>query len=189
MNRRKSVSNFVLCKYINVNVCSYWRGNVCGIDTIQEIKLQITCKLTNVKRTVPSLQREHQSSSLLPILIFMDPCIVVWLSRNINQSQLCNRIYYSNVYWRLHMFRAAHRSSSGVLNCIWSLWFIYQGCKYSSDLLMMSGVPLKTCWVFNKVWNNKFYYKAAFCWYFYWAFFLWHARAVLFCNKHQCVAC
>jgi hypothetical protein len=24
---------------------------------------------------------------------------------------------------------------------------------------MMSGVPLETCWVLNKLWNNKFYYK------------------------------
>jgi len=39
--------------------------------------------------------------------------------------QLCNRIYYFKVYWRLNMFRAAHRSSSGALNCIFSLWFIY----------------------------------------------------------------
>ena len=29
---------------------------------------------------------------------------------------------------------------------------------------MMSGMPLKTCWAFNKFWNNKFYYKAASCW-------------------------
>ena len=33
---------------------------------------------------------------------------------------------------------------------------------------MMSGVPLETCSAFNKLWNNKFYYKAASCWYFYW---------------------
>ena len=39
--------------------------------------------------------------------------------------QLCNRIYYSKVFWGLNMFRAAHRSSSGALNCICSLWFIY----------------------------------------------------------------
>jgi len=26
------------------------------------------------------------------------------------------------------MFRAAHRSSSGALNCICSLWFIYTCC-------------------------------------------------------------
>jgi hypothetical protein len=30
-----------------------------------------------------------------------------------NKMQPCNRIYYSKVYWRLKMFRAAHRSSSG----------------------------------------------------------------------------
>jgi hypothetical protein len=24
---------------------------------------------------------------------------------------------------------------------------------------MVSGVPLETCWVFSKLWNNKFYYK------------------------------
>jgi hypothetical protein len=46
------------------------------------------------------------------------------LSRNNNKMQLCNRIYYSKVYWRLNLFRAAHRSSSGALNCICSLWFI-----------------------------------------------------------------
>jgi len=58
-------------------------------------------------------------------LIFMEPCIVVWFSRNTNKMQLCNRIYYSKVYWRLNMFRAAHHSSSGALYCICSLCFIY----------------------------------------------------------------
>jgi hypothetical protein len=51
--------------------------------------------------------------------------------------QPCNRMYYSNVYWRL-----------------------------SLELLMMSGVPLETCWAFSKRWNNKFYYKVASCWLF-----------------------
>ena len=46
-------------------------------------------------------------------------------SRNTNKMQLCNRICYSKGYWRLNMFRGAHRSSSGDLNCICSLWFIY----------------------------------------------------------------
>ena len=49
------------------------------------------------------------------------------LNRNTNNMQLCNRIYYSKFYWRLNMFRAAHRSSLGALNCICSLWFI---CQY-----------------------------------------------------------
>jgi hypothetical protein len=31
---------------------------------------------------------------------------------------------------------------------------------------MMSCVQLETCWVFNKFWNNKFYYKVASCWLF-----------------------
>jgi len=39
-----------------------------------------------------------------------------FVSRNTNQMQFCNRIYYSKVFWRLNMFRAAHRSSSGALN-------------------------------------------------------------------------
>jgi len=46
-----------------------------------------------------------------------------------------------------------------------------RGCKYSLELLMMSGVPLETCWAFNKLWNNKFYYKAASCWCFYWVIY------------------
>ena len=43
-----------------------------------------------------------------------------------------------------------------------------RGCRYSLELLLMSGFPLKTCWAFNKLWNNKFCYKAASCLYFYW---------------------
>jgi hypothetical protein len=50
---------------------------------------------------------------------------LIFLRRNTNKMQLCTRIYYSKVYWRLNMFRAAHRSSSGAPNCICSLWFIY----------------------------------------------------------------
>jgi hypothetical protein len=42
-----------------------------------------------------------------------------------------------------------------------------RGCKLSLGLVMMSGVPLATCSAFNKLWNNKFHYKAASCWYFY----------------------
>ena len=59
------------------------------------------------------------------ILQYISHFMYLSLSRNTNKVQLCNRIYYSKVYWRLNMFRAAHRSSSGALNCICSLWFIY----------------------------------------------------------------
>ena len=94
------------------------------------------------------------------------------------------------------MFRAAYRSPSGAPNCICCLWFIYpcgvrslyrlggncplsawttadhhmgyitRGCKYSSELLLMSGMPLETCRAFNKFWNDKFYYKVVSCWLF-----------------------
>jgi hypothetical protein len=98
--------------------------------------------------------------------------------------QPCNRIYYSSVHWRRNMFRAAYHLSSGALNSICSLWLIYarsdqslsdlttaghhiwketRGCKYTLELLMMSGMPLETCWAFNKRWKNKFYYKVACC--------------------------
>ena len=66
-----------------------------------------------------STNSPHSSSSTL-------------LSRNTIKMQLCNRIYYSKVYWRPNMFRAAHRSSSGGLNCICSLWFI---CPYGDRTL------------------------------------------------------
>jgi len=126
-----------------------------------------------------------------------------WFSRNTNKTQLCNRIYYSKVYWRLNIFRAAHRSSSGALNSICSLWFIYpcgdrplsrlsldngrsphghlnQRLQIQLELLMMSGVPLETCRAFNKLWNNKFYYKAASCWYFYWIWLKYLIFAIFF---------
>jgi hypothetical protein len=39
-------------------------------------------------------------------------------NKNTNKTQLCNIIYYSKVFWKLNMFRVAHRPSSGALNCI-----------------------------------------------------------------------
>jgi hypothetical protein len=50
-----------------------------------------------------------------------------------------------------NMCRAAHRSSSGALNCICGHWFT---CPYGDR-------PLPRL-------SGKFYYKAASCWYFYW---------------------
>jgi hypothetical protein len=39
--------------------------------------------------------------------------------------QPCNRIYYSDIYWRLNILQVAYRSSSGAPNCICNLRFIY----------------------------------------------------------------
>ena len=87
--------------------------------------------------------------SSIHLFIFISPYSrdFICFTRNTNKMQLCNRIYYSKVYWRLNMFRAAHRSSSGALNFVCSLWFIYP-CG-DRPLPRLSG-------------------KAASCWYFYW---------------------
>jgi hypothetical protein len=47
------------------------------------------------------------------LLIFMDPCIIIWPSRITNKMQPWNRIYYFTVHWRLNMFQVAYRPSSG----------------------------------------------------------------------------
>ena len=66
-------------------------------------------------------------------------------------------------------------------NCICSLWFTYacgdrpyygrsphayvnQRLQIQLGLLMMSDIPLETCWAFNVLWNNKFRYQVASCW-------------------------
>jgi len=111
--------------------------------------------------------------------------------------QPCNRIYYSTVHWRLNMFRAAYRSSSGALTVFAAsglhmhvatghsqVWvgtgqfplrldygrlphaYVNQRLQIQLELLMMSGMLLKTCSAFNERWNNKFYYKVPSCWLF-----------------------
>jgi len=44
--------------------------------------------------------------------------------------------------------------------------YVNQSLLIQLELLMMSGMPLKTCWAFSEQWNNKFYYKFASCWLF-----------------------
>jgi hypothetical protein len=91
------------------------------------------------------------------------------------------------------MFREAHRSSSGALTVFAAyglhthvvtghsqVWmgtefplrldygrslhaYVTQRLQIQLELLMMSGVPLETCWAFNEQWNNKFFYKVASC--------------------------
>ena len=71
------------------------------------------------------------------------------------------------------MFRAAYRSPSGALSFHSDLTTAghhmrmeTRGCKYSLELLMISGMPLETCWAFNERCNNKLYYKVASWWLF-----------------------
>ena len=94
------------------------------------------------------------------------------------------------------MYRAAYRSSSGALTVfaasglhthvvtgrsqVW-VWtgfalrldysrsphaYANQRLQIRLELLMMSGMPVETCWAFTERWNNKFCYKVASCWLF-----------------------
>jgi len=109
------------------------------------------------------------------------------LRHRVPPKQHCNRIYYSTVHWRLNMFRAAYRSSSGALTVFAAsglhthvvtgrsqVWvgtghfplrhdygrsphaYVNQMLQIQLELLMMSSMPLETCWAFNERWNNKF---------------------------------
>jgi len=91
-----------------------------------------------------------------------------------NKMQPCNRIYYSTVHWRLNVFRATYRSSSGALYLqplvyirmrwpavVKSEWELAEPFPTQTWLR-----PLETRWAFNERWNNKFYYKVASCWLF-----------------------
>jgi len=44
--------------------------------------------------------------------------------------------------------------------------YVNQRLQVQLELLMMSGVPLETCWAFNERWNDKFCCKVASCWLF-----------------------
>jgi len=74
-----------------------------------------------------------------------------------NKIQPCYRIYYSNVYWKLSMFREAYRSSSGAPNCICSLWFTYTcGDRPLSSLDLTTAVTICVCKpeAANTVWSS-----------------------------------
>jgi len=77
------------------------------------------------------------------------------------------------------MFRAAYRSSSGALTVFAASGLhthvvtgrsphacVNQRLQIQLELMMMSGMPLETCWALNEWWNNKFCYKVAPWWLF-----------------------
>ena len=118
--------------------------------------------------------------------------------------QPCNRIYYSTVHWQLNMFRAGYRSSSGARTVFVASGlhthvvtgrnqvrpdygrspraYVNQRLQIQFELLMMSGMPLETCWAVNELWNNKFCYKVASCWLFLLSHTTMHGSMNIKCN-------
>jgi hypothetical protein len=120
-------------------------------------------------------------------LIIMDPCIAVWISRKItNKMQPCNRNYYSKFIEGSTHFKR-HTAHHQELQTVFAASGLYThvvtgrcpGWEGTSShpawtmVTMVSGMPLETCWAFNKFWNNKFYYKVASCWLFLLVYLLW----------------
>jgi hypothetical protein len=62
--------------------------------------------------------------------------------------------------------------------------YVNQRLQIQLELLMMSGLPLETCWGFNERWNNKFYYKVASCWLFLLSHTTMHGSMYIKCNIH-----
>ena len=62
-------------------------------------------------------------------------------------------IYFLNFPLRLDYVRSPHA-------------YVNQRLQIKLELLMMSGMPIETCWAFNKRWNDEFCYKVVSCWLF-----------------------
>jgi hypothetical protein len=67
--------------------------------------------------------------------------------------------------------------------------YVNQRLQIQLELLMMSGVPLGTCWVFNERWNNKFEYKVASCWLFLLSHNTMHGSMNIKVNFTLCTDC
>ena len=130
------------------------------------------------------------------ILWFIYPCgagrCPGWVETQFPHSLDNDRSPHGCINQRL--FRAAYRSSSGapnylqpliyihmwwpaVVKCEWELpleldygrsphAYVDQRLQIPLELLMMSGIPLESCWAVNERWNNKFCYNVASCWLF-----------------------
>jgi hypothetical protein len=146
-----------------------------------QLNWQVTCSTRREASTFLSVQ-------IYDIIIIIDSVEIT------NEMQPCNRMYYYTIHWRLNMFRAAYRSSSGALTVfaasvlhthvvtgrsqVWVQFplrldygrsphvYANQRLQIQLELLMISGMPFETCWAFNERWNNKFCYKVASFWLF-----------------------
>jgi len=126
-------------------------------------------------------------------LILMDPCIADYSVETPTRCSFVMEFIIRKFFEGSACLERHTASSSGALNCICSLWFIfpYGDRPFFPPLSLGNGrspyghinqrlkIQFRApdderCAAWNmlslqKLWNNKFYYKAASCWCFYWA--------------------
>jgi len=88
--------------------------------------LRHTCVFQTVFRIVKMINTTHTTKGCLDktvklMLMFVDPCIIVYSFKKSNKMQQCIKIFLFHIYMKLNMFRATHHPSSGVQNCTGSL--------------------------------------------------------------------
>jgi hypothetical protein len=129
-------------------------------------------------------------------LIFMDLCIVVWLSRNNQQDATLyqNSSLHCSLEARVSsgiplIIRSSVFAASGlhthVVTAHSQVWlgldysrspraYVNQRLQIQLELLVMSGMPLETCWASNERWSDEFWYGIASCWLFLLSENLWY---------------
>jgi hypothetical protein len=102
--------------------CSLW--SPCGVGSV------VLQPCTVVTAAFAAIKISHSKKDSARYcykftLIFMDPCIVDDSVEIPTRCSFVIECIIPNFIEGLNMFRAVHRSSSGVLKCICSLWFIH----------------------------------------------------------------
>jgi hypothetical protein len=110
-----------------------WRADVVGsrryCTACRKSRVQTSARRPTVLKTsfvvflIPSTKTSGYYLKLSNGRVHLYPFkLILWIRASqydsveiTNKMQPCNRIYYSTVHWRLNMFRAAYRSSSGAL--------------------------------------------------------------------------
>jgi hypothetical protein len=116
-----SINAITACRFIK-RICATYVLHICYICATYVLHMRYICATYALHMCYICATYVFSLSFLYNIYKKSDLIESVEIT---NKMQPCNWIYFSNVYWSLTMFWAAHRSSSGALNCICSLWFTY----------------------------------------------------------------
>jgi hypothetical protein len=95
-----------------------------------------------------------QDTSLLGCYAMSTGKYIIYSVEITNKMQPCNRIYYSTVHWRLNMFRAAHRSSTGALT-IFAASGLHTHVVTGRSQVWMETAYMTPFLISLKIWDNQ----------------------------------